>query len=114
MNRKIKNIFSDGNVVNPESEFFDVICEGKNTDFLLERIISIGNITPEGKWYEQNNDEWVVVMKGEGVIEFFDGEIIKLSEGDSIMIKAGDKHKVIYTSIIPVCIWLALHFKNNA
>ncbi|MFK7907206.1 MAG: cupin domain-containing protein [Chitinophagales bacterium] len=38
------------------------------------------------------------------------GEELQLKGGDSVFIEAGRKHRVIFTSKEPPCIWLAVHF----
>ena len=39
------------------------------TGFRVERIVSWGEVTPEGAWYDQDHDEWVIVVQGEGAVE---------------------------------------------
>jgi cupin 2 domain-containing protein len=88
-------------------EIFKELCSSEN--ILIERIISSGQTTPEGKWLEQDKDEWVILLKGEAVLTFKTGEIFDLSEGDYIFIPANTLHRVDKTSIDPKCIWLAVH-----
>lgn len=73
----------------------------------LERIISDGQSSPPGFWYEQDYDEWVILLQGEARLEYADGQLIDLSVGDSLLIPAGCPHRVAYTA--PRTIWLALH-----
>ena len=75
----------------------------------LERIISKGHMTPEGSWYDQGWDEWVAVIQGEATLFFDDGTKIDLRCGDSLLIPAHRRHRVISTSSDPPCVWLALH-----
>ena len=49
----------------PESlpeELFETLAE--SPDVKIERIVSRGQITPEGEWYDQSKDEWVVLLSG--------------------------------------------------
>jgi cupin 2 domain-containing protein len=108
---EIKNIFE--NI--PEeckTEIFEILFEDKG--FKLERIISEGQGTPPGQWYEQDWDEWVVLLKGGADILFEgDGAPIALKPGDYIHIPAHKKHRVEWTDPHEKTIWLAIHIKNE-
>jgi cupin 2 domain-containing protein len=91
----------------PTTEQFDSLLESAN--FRLERIISTGQITPPGQWYDQGQDEWVILIQGEACLEFEDGSQIVLKAGDHLLIPAHQKHRVTFTSCDPPCLWLALH-----
>jgi cupin 2 domain-containing protein len=88
-------------------EQFEAIEAGQN--ILIERIISTGQTTPVGQWYDQDADEWVVLLQGDAEIYFEEGPLVRLRAGDYLMISAQQKHRVEYTSIEPPCIWLAVH-----
>ncbi|CDN15113.1 hypothetical protein RintRC_1533 [Richelia intracellularis] len=45
----------------PQHELFETLLT--NQDILIERIISTGHTTPPGEWYEQENYEWVILIK---------------------------------------------------
>lgn len=91
----------------PNQEIFEQIIS--NDKILIERIISTGQITPAGQWYDQEKDEWVILLQGEAILSYFDGSNITLKSGDYVFIPAHQKHRVEYTSIEPPCIWLAIH-----
>ena len=74
----------------------------------IERIVSTGQTTSEGQWYDQNEDEWVVLIQGEAVLEYEIGEKLRLSAGDHVLLPAHCRHRVAYTSPQPPCIWLAV------
>lgn len=82
-----------------------------NDKFKLERIISKGHITPQGEWYDQDQNEWVMILKGNADLKI-EGKIdlLKLVEGDSILLPAHVKHRVERTDESQETIWLALHF----
>ncbi len=106
----IKNIFDITKVpTNSEEELFESIYNYSNV--LIERIVSTGQVTPDGIWLEEDFDEWVILLQGNSKIKFDEGKTIELEKGDYIVIPANTKHKVIYTSTIPYCIWLAIHIK---
>lgn len=75
----------------------------------IERIISTGQTTPAGEWYDQDHDEWVVVIQGTGVLAYPDGATDELGPGDSVFLPAHRRHRVLQTSVNPACIWLAVH-----
>jgi len=95
----------------PESldkEFVENIIERKNVR--IERIISKGHASPESGWYDQDDNEWVVVIKGEAIISFENDEQVKLKEGGYINIPAHKKHKVDWTDPDTETIWLAVFY----
>ena len=92
-----------------ENELVSIMYE--DASVRIERIVSMGQITPEGFIYDQNEDEFVTVLKGEAVISLVDeNRDFHLYEGDSFMIYAGVRHRVTYTS--SPCIWLCVFNKN--
>lgn len=90
-----------------KSEKFESLVSSK--DILIERIISSGQITPEGQWYDQSTDEWVVLLQGQAEISYSDATKVHLKSGDYLLIPAHVKHRVDFTSNEPPCIWLAVH-----
>ena len=76
----------------------------------IERIISKGHTTQEFEWYNQKSNEWVIVLKGEAILEFEDGSNEKLKEGDYLNIPAFAKHRVSWTKPDAETIWLAIHY----
>jgi cupin 2 domain-containing protein len=111
MENKLENIFNIKNI-NGDKEIFEILAKG-NGDFKIERIISHGQTTPADEWYDQDAEEWVMVLQGDAKILFEDGTVLDLSTGNYILIKAHCKHRVIYTSNGPPCIWLAIHGKMS-
>ena len=91
----------------PNKELFEPLVSADN--ILIERIISTGQTTPPGEWYDQDKDEWVILLQGEATLAYADGSEIKLAPGDYLFIPAHQKHRVEYTSSEPPCIWLAVH-----
>ena len=91
----------------PDQELFEALVLDNN--ILIERIISTGQTTPPGQWYDQDRDEWVILLQGEATLAYADSSQIKLTAGDYLLIPAHKKHRVEYTSSDPPCIWLAVH-----
>ncbi len=83
------------------------LASGKG--FRIERIVSRGDVTPAGSWYDQDEDEWVVVLQGRGIVENDRGERTVLEVGDTLFLPAHLRHRVVETSRTPPCIWLAVH-----
>ena len=104
----VKNIFHDF-PTQKDGEYFESLVS--NSSFKFERIISFGSINGDSPWYDQDNDEWVMVVKGNAILLFSDPEReVRLSSGDYILIKAHEKHCVKWTDPSQETIWLALHF----
>lgn len=91
------------------NEMFNALISNEN--IRIERILSHGHSSPEEGWYNQDENEWVMVIEGQGVIEFEDGRVVTLSKGDYINIAAREKHKVIGTVENVVTIWLAVFYR---
>ena len=79
----------------------------RQNSFSFETIISNGASSPADFWYEQENPEWVCLIKGTATLEF-ENYHLDLKTGDSLTIPAKLKHRVKRTSSDAV--WLALHF----
>jgi len=103
----MKNLFNYPE--NISEEIFEEIIQG-NT-FKMERIISPHLPKGDSKWYNQRNNEYVILLQGEAKIELVDSEIISLKKGDGFLIKSFTKHRVAYTSKNPLAIWLTIHYK---
>jgi cupin 2 domain-containing protein len=103
----LKNLFDDVSDTVPE-ELFSVMLE--RPGFRLERIVSDGHSTPSGEWYDQEKDEWVVLMSGSaGLLFEGDTEVTVMGPGDYVVIPAHVKHRVEWTDKTRKTVWLALH-----
>ncbi|MEI7885425.1 MAG: cupin domain-containing protein [Clostridia bacterium] len=91
-----------------DEEILEILAE--NSSGRIERIVSKGQTS---SWYEQDEDEYVFVLEGEGKLELADGEEVSLKKGEMLLLKAHQKHRVAYTSIEPPCIWLCVFFTNQ-
>ena len=90
---------------NLSEELTTVLQEG--TQIRIERIVSTGHRSPDGYWYDQPEDEWVVVLQGAARLEFVD-RMVEMSPGDYINIPARQKHRVAWTTPDGPTIWLAV------
>jgi cupin 2 domain-containing protein len=103
----IKNLFKQIPADLPE-EFFESII--KSRSFKLKRIISKGHATPAGEWYDQQDNEWVLLLQGSAGLRLEGKETTTMKPGDYILLPAGLKHRVEWTDSTTETIWLALHF----
>jgi cupin 2 domain-containing protein len=80
-------------------------------DLRIERIVSTGQCTPPGSWYDQSHGEWVVVLAGAAGL-LFDGEPAArvLRAGDCVDIAPHRRHRVEWTERDMPTIWLAVHY----
>ncbi len=106
----IKNIFSGIKNQSPE-EIFETII--KTNQFKIERIISSGQSTDKEKWYDQDVDEWVILLKGSACLLFENNKEVIMNPGDYINIPAHQKHRVEWTDSNEETIWLVVHYHNN-
>lgn len=90
-------------------ERFETLLE--TPTFRLERILSLGHATPRGQWYDQDWDEWVMVLQGAARLAI-EGrtEPVELHPGDNVLLPAHCRHRVEWTPSDRVTVWLALHY----
>jgi cupin 2 domain-containing protein len=105
------NLFAAVRARQPEEQV-DVLIE---TDaFRLERIVSIAHATPPGEWFDQDRDEWVVLLSGGASLRFEDETGVReLSPGDVVEIPAHRRHRVERTDATAPTVWLALHYRSG-
>jgi cupin 2 domain-containing protein len=75
----------------------------------IERIVSTGQATPPGQWLEQAWDEWVLLLRGSAGLTLQGEAARKLEPGDCLLIAAGRRHRVDWTSTDEPTVWLAAH-----
>ena len=93
-----------------QTELTDILVENRN--IRIERIVSSGQVTAPGHWYDQTEHEWVLVIQGRGILEFEDGRRSVLNPGDHLLIPAHCRHRVTETSQKPPTIWLAVFYSE--
>lgn len=76
----------------------------------ITRILSAGQTS---EVYDQDEDEWVIVLRGEAEISFPEegGHTFKLKKGDYLYLQSGRKHQVVMTS--DLCLWLCVYFSQE-
>lgn len=78
-------------------------------DVRIERIVSHGHVSAPDFWYDQPQDEWVIVLTGAAKLQFEDG-MVAMKAGDFINIPAFRKHRVNWTTPDEPTVWLAVHY----
>lgn len=99
----------------PDS-FPEEIVEILHTDnsFRIERILSRGHHSPEGFWYDQEEDEWVLLIQGSAVLNLLEPEeTIRLEAGDTLLIPAHRKHRVESTNRDTTSVWLTVFIRKD-
>lgn len=107
----MNNLFADV-ATHLSSELVDVLTESKHVR--IERIVSAGQTSPSDFWYDQDEAEWVAVLKGEAKLLFEGDETpIELGPGDHLVIPAHHKHRVQWTAPDEPTVWLAVFYKQD-
>jgi cupin 2 domain-containing protein len=104
----MSNLFGDLPASLPE-ELVEILVERPHVR--IERIVSTGHASPAGFWYDQAEDEWVVVLRGEARLLFEgDSQPVLMRPGDHVLIAAHRKHRVEWTASEEPTVWLAVFF----
>lgn len=75
----------------------------------IERIVSTGQSSPDGFWYDQEWDEFVLLVAGSATLQV-DGEGDRpLSPGDWVLLPARTRHRIAATAAGGPTVWLAVH-----
>ncbi len=109
-----QNLFSNIPDELPE-EWITILAEGSGTR--IERIVSDGHTSPKGFWYDQEENEWVLLVSGSAVLSIereSGAEKIELKPGDHLLLPAHQRHRVESTSQTEKTIWLAVYFSPPA
>lgn len=107
MTPRVENIFA-GIGRSPRGEEFLTLWE--NRAVKIERIVSDSYSSPPGFWYDQDEEEWVIVLSGRATVEFEGGEPVEMKKGDHLTIASRAKHRIHRTG--PETIWLAVRVKK--
>jgi len=89
-------------------ELFETLV--KNEHIHIERIISKGHTSPKKGWYNQEKNEFVLLLKGAARLEFEDGRVESMGPGDCLEIPAGVKHRVVWTEPQGETVWVGVHY----
>lgn len=112
-----------------KKEIFEDVLRGDGVR--IERIVSQGQVTPEGEWYDQDEHEWVMVLSGAARLLLQErqadagenvaigaaavGEVavreVTLGAGDYINLPAHCRHRVSWTDPEQQTVWLAVFYR---
>jgi cupin 2 domain-containing protein len=107
----VKNLFADISGELAEESCTPII---RTDELRLERIVSRGHASPPGFWYDQETDEWVLLVKGGARLRFDNGREIDLKPGDHLLIPRHVCHRVEWTDPEKETVWLAVHFRGKS
>lgn len=103
------NLFAGIGVADSPSEQFEELLS--RSGFRVERIVSGGQASPPGFWYDQDVGEWVVLLSGAAEVQFEnEAESRRMVPGDWVNIEAHRRHRVNWTDPSQPTVWLAIHY----
>ncbi len=77
----------------------------------IQKIISDSHASPESFWYDQDENEWVLLLKGSAALRFEEKEgLVLLEPGDWVDIPAHVRHRVEWTDPKQKTVWLAVFY----
>ncbi len=105
------NFFENIPEVLPEELFQQVL---NRSNVKIERIVSRGHRSPENFWYDQDWDEWVLVLRGRAAVQIQGQPAATVLEpGDHLFLAAHIRHRVAWTDDHNDTIWLAVHIQSG-
>jgi cupin 2 domain-containing protein len=102
----VRNLFDGIGGALPRERFDELL---RTQGFRIERIVSRGQVSPPGFWYDQETDEWVLLLSGAATLCFADGSSFDLKSGDYLFIPRRCRHRVTWTDPERDTVWLAVH-----
>lgn len=101
------NLFTDIPARLADEQFVELLS---SPHCRIERIVTRGQSSPPGFWYDQDRAEWVVVLAGAARLTIEGGAEHVLRAGDHLLIPAHCRHRVEWTDPEQATIWLAVHY----
>ncbi|HMW16527.1 MAG TPA: cupin [Accumulibacter sp.] len=91
-----------------EEQFIPLISAANVT---IERIVSTGQTSPAGTWFDQPRNEWVILLQGSASLRFEDEATAReLQAGDHLHIVPHRRHRIEHTCLDEPTVWLAVHY----
>ena len=103
-----RNIFSDLPVSLPDEIMETIVSSG---NCRVEKIVSTGQASPLGFWYDQEESEWVLLLRGSATVTFEGEGDVQLLPGDHINIPPHKRHKLKETAKDEPTVWLCVFYK---
>lgn len=104
---EVRNLLAGIPTEMPEEVFQEILG---TACFRIERIVSRGQVSPPGFWYDQETAEWVLLVAGSATLRFADGRKVDLGPGDYLLIPRHLRHRVERTDPERETVWLAVHY----
>lgn len=103
------NLFAALPAPGSSAEIFDELL--RRDGVRIERIVSTGQSSPPGFWYDQPQGEWVIVLAGRARLRLAEPvREIELAAGDWVDIAPHVRHRVEWTDPAQPTVWLAVHY----
>ena len=101
------NIFADAATAR---RYEEIVALFEQPGFRIERIVSRGQASPPGFWYDQGWTEFVVLLSGAAGL-LLEGEAAPriLGPGDYSVLPPHLRHRVEWTDAAAPTVWLAAH-----
>ena len=106
MTIRVDNLFANLPELSSSEQILSLL---EKPSIKIQRIVSQSYGSPPDFWYDQDEDEWVMVVRGEATLEFEGGELVRMKEGDYVTIPRHVRHRVQQTG--PETIWLAVRIR---
>ncbi|HOG65467.1 MAG TPA: cupin domain-containing protein [Spirochaetota bacterium] len=90
------------------AEVIEILAESPGVR--IERIVSGGQASPPGFWYDQDEHEWVMLLSGTASLRWEDGTVTVLETGEALEIPPHLKHRVENTT--DQTVWLAVFWSQ--
>jgi cupin 2 domain-containing protein len=105
------NLFEDIRASAPD-EVVSTLLSARS--FRIERIVSTGQASHPGFWYDQEESEWVLLVSGSAAL-MFEGDAGPrvMKPGDYLLIPAHRRHRVEWTSAAVPTVWIAVWFSES-
>ncbi len=100
------NVFADLPAASAAEELTDLLAR---PGLRIERIVSTGQASPPGFWYDQAHDEWVILLSGAAGLAIEGEAERRLAPGDYVSLPAHTRHRVTWTDASQPTVWLAVH-----
>ncbi|QXH59177.1 cupin [Pseudomonas maumuensis] len=110
----LDNLFSALPALNPQAdEQFDDLL--RRPGLRIERIVSSGQASAPGFWYDQAEGEWIVLLAGSADVRLeHEAQARRLAAGDCLDIAPHCRHRVEWTAADEPTIWLAVFYDAGA
>ena len=110
-NTKVGNLFADLPTTTDSETITSLV---KRPGVRIERIVSTGQASPPGFWYDQSFDEWVLLVAGAARMEIEGEGERSLAAGDYLVLPAHCRHRIVWTDPAKPTVWLAIHLDPAA